>query len=294
MGLHKVVVGQFPDLLLRPTLLLAGVVFVLAAFGPPLPAPLVISLYALTMALACGVAYVLLFTRRPIEMRAQVAQYRGREWLGASLALALLSSTAIINTQTGVVLLGAIGSPAAAGLYSVAQRGALLIAFPLAAVNAAIGPTAARLWATHDRARLQHLVTVSARAVLLGSLPIALAFILFGRQIITILFGPEFAAANAPLAILSIGQLANAATGSVGVLLVMTGYQHRATAAMAAGAVLNVLIGLVLIPAYAETGAAIAATVSLIVSNVLMTFATRRKLAIDSTAAGWPPPEATT
>ena len=118
--------------------------------------------------------------------------------------------------------------------------------------------------------------------------------ILFGRQIITILFGPEFAAANAPLAILSIGQLANAATGSVGVLLVMTGYQHRATAAMAAGAVLNVLIGLVLIPAYAETGAAIAATVSLIVSNVLMTFATRRKLAIDSTAAGWPPPEATT
>ena len=31
------------------------------------------------MALTCGVAYVLLFTRRPIEMRAQVAQYRGRE-----------------------------------------------------------------------------------------------------------------------------------------------------------------------------------------------------------------------
>ena len=244
------------------------------------------------MALGCGVAYVLLFSRRPAEMRTQTAQYRGREWLGASLALALLSSTAIINTQTGVVLLGAIGTPEATGLYSVAQRGALLVAFPLAAVNAAIGPTAARLWAAHDRARLQHLVTVSARGVLIGSLPIAVIFIVFGRQIISLLFGAEFAAANAPLAILSVGQLANAATGSVGVLLVMTGYQHRATAAMAAGAVLNVALGLLLIPGYAEVGAAIAATVSLIVSNVIMTLATRRKLGIDSTAVGWVPREA--
>jgi O-antigen/teichoic acid export membrane protein len=289
MGLHRVVMGQFSDLLLRPFMLLASVVFVLALFGPPLPAPVVVSLYAVTMALACVVAYVLLFSRRPAEMRSEQAQYRGREWLGASLGLALLSSTAIINTQTGVVLLGAIGTPEATGLYSVAQRGALLVAFPLAAVNAAMGPTAARLWASKDRARLQHLVTVSARAVLLGSLPIAIAFVLFGREIISLLFGAEFAAAEAPLAILCIGQLANAATGSVGVLLVMTGYQHRATAAMAAGAVLNVVLGLVLIPVYAEVGAAIAATVSLIVSNVVMTLATRRKLGIDSTAAGFPP-----
>ena len=293
MGMHRVVLGQFPDLLLRPFMLLAGVLFVVVVLGPPLPAPLVIGLYAVTMALACGVAFVLLFSRRPQEMRSDEAQYRGREWLGASLSLALLSSTAIINTQTGVVLLGAIGSPEAAGLYSVAQRGALLVAFPLAAVNAAIGPTAARLWAIHDHARLQHLVTVSARGVLLGSMPIAIVFIVFGRQIISFLFGAEFAAADVPLAILSVGQLANAATGSVAVLLVMTGFQHRATASMAAGAILNVAIGLLLIPLYGEVGAAIAATVSLIVSNVAMVIATRRKLGIDPTALNWLPREQT-
>ena len=58
---------------------------------------------------------------------------------------------------------------------------------------------------------------------------------------------------------------------------------------MAAGAVLNVVLSLVLIPVYAETGVAIAATVSLIVSNGAMTLAARRKLGIDSTALGWSP-----
>ena len=294
MGLHRVVTGQFPDLLLRPGLLLASVVVVIVALGPPLSAPLVIGLYALTMAIACGVAYLLLFSNRPGAMRSEPAAYRGREWLGASVALALLSSTAIINAQTGIVLLGAIGTPEGAGLYSVAQRGALLVAFPLAAVNAAIGPTAARLWAARERGRLQHLVTASSRGVMLGSLPIGLIFIVFGQQIITLLFGPDFAAANAPLAILSVGQLVNAATGSVAVLLVMTGYQHRATAAMAAGAALNVLLGVVLIPAYGEVGAAIAAATSLVVSNLLMVVACRRQLGLDSTPVGWPPREART
>jgi len=289
MGLHRVVMGQFPDLLLRPFMLLAAVLFVIALFGPPLPAALVLSLYSATMALACAVAFGLLLSHRPAEMRAEAAEYRGREWLGASLGLALLSSTAIINTQTGVVLLGAIGTPDAAGLYSIAQRGALLVAFPLAALNAAIGPTAARLWAEHDRPRLQRLVTVGTRGVLLGSVPIAIAFVVFGREIISFLFGSQFVGAAVPLAILSVGQLVNAATGSVGVLLIMTGYQHRATWSMAAGAVLNVVLSLVLMPVYAETGVAIAATVSLIVSNGAMTLAARRKLGIDSTALGWSP-----
>ena len=39
MGIHRVVMGQFPDLLLRPFMFLAAVVFVVAVLGPPLPAP---------------------------------------------------------------------------------------------------------------------------------------------------------------------------------------------------------------------------------------------------------------
>jgi len=267
--------------------MLGLIVVAVVLVGPLLGAPLAVGLYALSMAAACGVAYTLLYTNRPAPMRSAALEFRSRDWLVASISLALLSSTAIINAQTGVVLLGALSTPEAAGLYSVAQRGALLVAFPLAAVNAAIAPTAARLWSAGDRARLQRLVTLSARGVLVASLPIGLAFIVFGRQLLTFLFGAEFAAADDSLVILSVGQLANAATGSVAVLLVMSGHQRRATVALASGAVLNVIIGIALIPGLAETGAAIAAATSLIVSNLLMAFDARRTMGLDSTALGW-------
>jgi O-antigen/teichoic acid export membrane protein len=186
-------------------------------------------------------------------------------------------------------MLGLLGTPDDAGLYAIAQRGALLVAFPLAAVNVAIGPTTARLWTARDRGSLQRLVTLSTRAVLLGSVPIALAFIVFGQQLLTLLFGSGFGHASEALTILCLGQLANAATGSVAVLLVMTGHQVRATLAMAAGVTANIGVAALLIPGYGANGAAVAAAVSLLVSNLVMVVMTRRTIGIDSTVIGRAP-----
>ena len=115
--------------------------------------------------------------------------------MAAAFALVLLSGGLVINSQTGVVLLGLIDTPESAGLYSVAQRGALLVAFPLMAVSSALAPVAARLWASRDVGQLQRLVTFSARAVLLGSLPIALVFIVAGEGLLGFVFGASFTAA---------------------------------------------------------------------------------------------------
>jgi O-antigen/teichoic acid export membrane protein len=80
--------------------------------------------------------------------------------------------------------------------------------------------------------------------------------------------------------------MANVATGSVGVLLVMTGHQRDAALGTAAGAGLNVLLAVALIPPLGVLGAAIAAAASNVVSNGLLVIAVRRKLRLDSTAAG--------
>jgi O-antigen/teichoic acid export membrane protein len=286
MGLHHVVLGQFPDYVLRPALLLVLVSLGIVAMGPVLSAPAAVALYATSAWAAALVAIFLLRARRPAERRGAPAEYRTRTWLWATVALATLSSAAIINTQAGVVMLGLLGGPDSTGLYAVAQRGALLVAFPLAAVNAAIAPTAARLWSGGDHAALRRLVTVSARGVLLASLPVALTFVVFGRPILSLLFGAEFGDADLALAIVSLGQVVNAATGSVAVLLMMTSHQRQATIAIALGALVNVVLGGVLIPGLQESGAAIAAAASLVVSNGLMVIVTRRSLGIDPTALG--------
>ena len=285
MGMHHVVLGQAPEYLFKPALLL-GLVIVAAVMGPTLPAPLAVALYALSAWLAALTALSLLRARRPHGMRTDEPVYRTGEWLAGGAALALLSSTAIINSQIGVVLLGVLGSADAAGLYSVAQRGALLVAFPLAAVNVAIAPIAARLWSSGELPGLQRLVTLGARWVMLGSLPVALAFFFVGRPILELLFGAGFGAADSALAIVSLGQLANCATGSVGVLLVMSNHQRQATLAMLAGAIINISLATLLIPGFQQVGAAVAALVSLSLSNGLMLLITRRSLGIDSTVLG--------
>jgi O-antigen/teichoic acid export membrane protein len=115
------------------------------------------------------------------------------------------------------------------------------------------------------------------------------AFVLLGGPILRLVFGADFGAADVALAVVSVGQLANVATGSVGVLLVMTGHQREAALGTAAGAVLNVGLAIALIPALGAIGAAVAAAASTIVSNVLLVVVVRRKLQLDATAAGLVP-----
>ncbi len=286
MGLHHVIIGQSPELFFRPLVFLALVGVVFATSPLTLDAPVVVSLHGLSLAAAFALSALLLRSRTPKSVRRARPVYQTRAWILGALSLAFLSAASILNSQTGVVILGAFDSAEGAGLYAVAQRGALLIAFPLMAVNSALAPTAARLWAVGDVERLQRLVTVSARALLLVSLPLALAFVAFGREILSIAFGPEFGSADSALSILALAQLANAAAGSVGILLIMTGNQRRAAAGITLGAAVNIVLSIVLIPTMGVAGAAIAAAGGLILSNVLLVEIARRTLGIHSTALG--------
>lgn len=285
MGLHRVVIGQAPEMVLRPLLLLGGVLLAFAALVR-IDAPLAVTLYTVSLALAALAAFALLRRSTPHAVRTATKRFDDGPWLVGASVLAFLSSTVIVNAQIGVVLLGALASPDSAGLYAVAQRGAMLVAFPLAAVNSAIAPTAARLWASGERAELQRLVTLSARGALLAALPVVGAFVFLGGPILRVVFGADFAAADVALAVVSLGQLANVATGSVGVLLVMSGNQREAALGTAAGAVLNVVLAVALIPPLGAVGAAIAAAASIVFTNVLLVIVVRRKLRLDSTAAG--------
>jgi len=145
---------------------------------------------------------------------------------------------------------------------------------------------AARLWASGDVERLQRLVTLSARGLLVVSFPLAMAFIFFGRPLLGVAFGAEFVAADGALAILALGQVVNAATGSVGTVLVMSGNQRRAAVGITLGAIVNVTLGILFIPMLGVAGAALAAACGLVVANILLVSIARRTLGIDSTPLG--------
>ncbi len=289
MGMHRVVMGQSAELMLRPLLLLALVLIAALLFNGVISAPVAASLFAVSAFISAAFALTMLYRRLGASVEAEPAVFETRIWLGAAFGLVLLSGAQFANSQVGTVLLGVLDHADSAGLYAVAQRGAMLVAFPLLALNAGLAPTAARLWERAEGAELQHLATFGARVALLVSLPIALAFIVLGEPLLRLVFGAAFTPAATALTILSVGQLINAATGAVATLLMMTGQQDRASIGVAAGLLTNICLGVLLIPGSGPTGAAIAAATGIVTANLIHVIVARSTVGIDATVLGLRP-----
>jgi O-antigen/teichoic acid export membrane protein len=119
---------------------------------------------------------------------------------------------------------------------------------------------------------------------LIAALPLAAALMIGGGRVVRWIFGAEYVSASNPLAILVLGQLVNAAFGSVGFLLNMTGHERIAARVLWQTAALNIAISLTLIPGLGVLGAAIGNAVSLAVWNLLLHRQVNRQLGISSLA----------
>jgi O-antigen/teichoic acid export membrane protein len=284
-GLRHVVAGQVADTLVRPglfVLLVGGGFLFLGRSLDPADAAL---LYLVASALGLGTAWVMLRRRIPATVKEARPRYRPGFWLGAAMPMLLVAGLAVINSRTDTIMLGAIRGTEPAGVYFVATRAAELIAFLLFAFNMPLAPAVAALHASGDREGLQRLVTKTARFVVLGALPVAVGMVVFGRTILG-WFGPAFPEGHTALAILCVGQVVNAAAGSVGLILNMTGFQKDAAIGVGISAVLNIVLNSVLIPLMGINGAAIATTVSLVVWNVILGVMVHRRLGVHTTALG--------
>lgn len=284
-GLHQVVTGQLPEMLIRPLLLIALIVGANLLLKGKLNAPLAMGMNAVAVGVAFLVGTHLLLKTLPKSVSEKSLEYRKRAWIYSAFLMLLISGMQMINDQADILMLGAIKGVEAVGVYNVAKRGVQFILFGLIAVNVTLGPIIASLYARGEMKRLQRIVTLSARVVLLISLPFAAGLIIFGNWFLLI-FGPEYTTGRAALAILGASQLFNAAMGSCGLLLIMTGYERDVAMGIGLSAVLNVILNAILIPQWGLEGAAVGTASTLIIWNSLFVVQVYRRLGIHSTAVG--------
>lgn len=283
-GLHRIVIGQAVDILIRPLLVLVivGVVFLV---WPEQRQPQVAMAAQLLGALAVLFIGVLVLRRfLPHESRTAVPEYQSHQWLKSALPFALIGGAGIINNQADIIMIGWFMEPEDVGIYRVAVQGAALVAFGLQAVNAMVAPQFSRLYAQGDMKRLQHLVTSSARVILIAALPLTVAFVFAGNVIISWIFGIDYVASYLPLVILAVAQLINAGFGAVGFLLNMTGHETIVARIFWQTALLNIVMNASLIPLFGIAGAAIASAVALILWNLLLYRQVLAKLGLNSNA----------
>ncbi len=269
-GLRYVVLGLMPELLLHPMIfiiiLLAGFYF----FNGELSPQLVMIIQVAVTGLAFVIGALILMRMLPIEARQATAVYETKLLLKSVLPFMLLGAMQLVNSQTDIIMLGIFRPVAEVGIYRTAVQGAMLVTFALMAVNQVLAPVISGLYAEKDIKRLQRLITLSARAILIGTLPIAVILIIWGQWMLGFLFGPEFTTGATALRILCVGQLINAAAGSVAYILNMTGHEGYALRGVAVAAAINIMLNAFLIPPFGMTGAATATAVSLMLWNVLL------------------------
>lgn len=270
-GLHHTSLGQLPEFVIRPLGFLFLVLLTTWWLAPVRPGPeLAVLLHVGAAMGAAGISIYWLRSVRPVNVRQATVAYESRTWLKAAVPLSLTGGMMIINTETDILMLGALAGPDEVGVYRVAAQGAQLVVFFEVALNLVMAPHISRLFAQGQQAQLQRMITWGTRIIFIGALCIALTYWLAGREILGWVFGAEYATAYAALAILSLGQVIKASCGQVGTILNMTNFERDTALAAGIAAILNIALNALLIPYFGTRGAASATALSLLTWNAIL------------------------
>ena len=239
------------------------------------------------LAFAAALATGSLVVRRslPREVMRSTPEFQAREWARGLPTLAIYSALSLLNNQVGVILIGVLGTASDAGRFNAALRSAAIVSLAVATVGPVIAPRISVLFVSGDRAGMERLLMKTTNATTALALPPALFLLFVGPWFIG-LFGHGFRDAGTALLILVGGEVFNAATGVVGVALLMTKHERAAAIGMLGALCLNIGLCAVLVPVWGTNGAAVAATASTILFNVLFIVAAARKLGISPNCFG--------
>lgn len=200
-----------------------------------------------------------------------------REVFTFSAAAFATTALEFVLAQADKIVLGSFLGATQVGIYAVAAALVAFVPIALTSVNQIFSPTISELHATGNWQMLQQLYSALTKWILVFTLPLALALIMFSRQFM-IMFGPTFAAGSPVLAIGTAGQLVNCAVGSVGFLLLMSGNQMELLKIQAVNAGVMLILTFFFTSRMGIVGAAAAMAVTVVTTNVWCLSCVRRKL----------------
>ncbi|HUA13881.1 MAG TPA: flippase [Verrucomicrobiae bacterium] len=248
--------------------------------------------YLMAQILSAAVAALLLvvvvqrFTPPAARLSAMPGSYPEREVWSFSAAVLGIGFLEFIMSQVDKVALGYYWSPRDVGIYSVAAALVVYVPVVLSSVNQIFAPTIAHLYTKGDRVLLSRLFQSLTKWVIGLTLPLAVAIIVFARPLMRI-FGHDFESGWPILIIGTCGQLVNCGVGSVGYLLLMSGNERRLVKVQATMAALMVVLTAALVPVWGIVGAAIAAAVTNVGTNVWNLLLVRKVLRLSPYNRGY-------
>jgi len=278
-GLQRVVLGQMPDSLFAPLIVLSltAILYLLYPKNLDVFWVLWVKIFTIIITLIIGTSW--LWKSLPIEVKQIKPEFEGRKWLTNALPFMFLGTMQLINSRIDIIMLENITGIKEVGIYAVIVGIAQLTVFIHQAANSVLAPTIATLFSENNLEQLEKIIRKSVLTVFLTSLMIGIIMMGLGQYLLLI-FGAEFISGWKAMNILIAGQIFNALTGPVGIVLNMTGHQNYTAIATGISAILNIILNAILIPQWGIDGAAIATSISILVINIIKVIMMRRILGI--------------
>lgn len=219
--------------------------------------------------LAAALSQLLWIKRsRMIAEKKTAPHIKVKEILKISLPMIVAGSMFFIMQWTDTILIGIFRTESEVGVYNVALKLATLASLSLFAINSIAAPKFAELYSAGKIEELGDFVRLSTKLIFWTSIPMLLIIAVLSPYLLGF-FGLEFKLGLYALLFLLMGYFFNAISGSVGLLLQMTGKHNAFRNIIAVAAMINIILNVVLIPMYGITGAAFATTISILFWNLI-------------------------
>jgi O-antigen/teichoic acid export membrane protein len=282
-GLGLIVFSQIPEQVVKPAILVVLLLGIGQVAGG-LTSTVALALYLLTSFIGLLVLVAVFNRVKPDRVVNQFADFSnlGR-WRRALVPLTMLSGLQVVNAQAALILLGAISNVEAAAELKVAASLAIFGTFAAQVVTFVLGPEFSRANATLDAKEMQNLARRSVGLSAITTLPILLFLILFAPLIIEIAFGDPYLGAAVPVIVVSLGYIATILMGACSMILTMIGKEGVAVIGHTIGMVVNLLLLSLLATTMGSTGAAVAISTSMVVTQVFLLAGVSKYAAIDPT-----------
>lgn len=215
--------------------------------------------FALSFALSL---YFLWRLFRPAFKSASEAVISTQAMLAYSMPTALAGMFGFIISRVDRLFLGYFRPPAEVGIYQAAAQLSVVMTLVLNAFNMILMPMVAEQYHKRDMKQLEELYRINSKWGIYCVIPVVLVILFAASDVMTVLFGSEYASGATALLILTLGQFINIITGATGMILIMTGQQKVWFRLSMVIVVANLILNLTLIPRWGMNGAAAATAIT--------------------------------
>lgn len=209
----------------------------------------------------------------------QIRKAGYKEIFQVAFPLLLVSSINQLSQIINSLMLGMYAPEAEVGIFNVALKVANFISVPLVAINSISAPKFSEFFVRNDLKAIERMSLRSTKLIFWSSMPFFI-LCMINPDFIMQVFGGDFVGSGIVLTIIVIGQLVNASSGSVGVIMQMTGKQVAFRNIIMTSTFVTILLNLYFIPNFGVIGVALTTAFHTIAWNLASVWYIKKKMNI--------------